>query len=271
MKRNYLFLAAAAAVCISFTSCKKDKVEVWRDDTLTIDFNDPRVLNALIEISAKYGDYPHSDGQSTYVPFKDMNGDGKVSEKEAARVQYLDISGYGIRNFDELKYFTSLEIFYSENNPIEKIDLSGNPSLKEFSCMSNGLTSLDVSKNTELRTIDCKYNEISVLDVNGCDKLEELNCEGNSLQRLVLDGCSSLLKLNCAYNGLTSLDVSDCPELKTLECNDNSLTRLDVSKNKYLESLSCSGNPLEELIIYEFYSLPESFIQTYADIIKYVR
>ena len=44
-----------------------------------------------------------------------------------------------------------------------------------------------------------------------------------------------------------------------------------MSKNKYLESLSCSGNPLEELIIYEFYSLPESFIQTYADIIKYVR
>lgn len=270
MKRNYLFLAAAAAVCISFTSCKKDKVEVWRDDTPTIDFNDPRVLNALLEISDKYGDYPHSDGRS-YTQFKDMNGDGKVSEKEAARVQYLNISGYGIRNFDELKYFTSLEIFYSENNPIEDLDLSGNTALKQFSCMSNELTSLDVSKNTELRTIDCKYNKISVLDINGCEKLEELNCEGNSLQRLVLDRCSALQKLNCAYNGLTSLDVSDCPDLRTLECNDNSLTRLDVSKNKYLESLSCSGNPLEELIIYEFYSLPESFIQTYQDIIKYSR
>lgn len=272
MKRNYLFLAAAAAVCISFTSCKKDKVEVWRDDTPTIDFNDPRVLNALIEISAKYGDYPHSDGQSTYVPFKDMNGDGKVSEMEASRVEYLDLSGYKIRNLDELTYFTSLKVLYCQNNDVSRINVTQNTALTELNCMNNKLTDLDVSKNTSLTTLNCRYNSLTSLNVGGCASLSDMVCEGNSISVLSLDGCSGLTDLNCSDNMITSLDVSGCPDLKTLNCSDNRITRLDVSHNKYLSSLSCSGNPLEKILIYEYFSLPESFVygSEFSDIIEFV-
>jgi Leucine-rich repeat (LRR) protein len=245
MKKT-LILLLLSALCM--VSCKKDKVDVWVDESPIIDFKDPRFMNALMEISDMYGEYPHSDGSRTYKSFKDMNGDGKVSEQEAARVEFLDLNGYKIRNIDELGFFTSLEILYCQNNLLENIDVSKSTRLKELNCMGNRLSGLDISKSSELESLNCSINSLSVLDVSNCKELKTLDCSDNQLTRL---------------------DVSECKELRSLNCSDNQISSLDVSKCKYMESLSISNNPIKSLTIYQYYILPESFIDSYKDIIEY--
>lgn len=266
MKKILIFSLPVLALCLA--SCKKDKVDTWRDDSPIIDFNDTRLLKALIEISDMYGDYPHSDGNRVYRTFKDMNGDGKVSEKEASRVQYLDLSGYKIRNFDEIVYFSSLEILYCQNNELKDIDISKNTGLKDLNCMGNSLTALDVSKNSSLESLSCKLNELTSLDVSGCSRLKSLSCENNKLTRLVISGCGSLEELNCSSNSISTIDVSECTELKELDCSYNEIKTLDLSNNKYLESVTCHENPLDAIILYEYADLPETFLETYRNIIK---
>lgn len=180
MNMKKILIAILPLLAVGFTSCKKDKVDVWRDDSPIIDFKDTRLLKALMEISDRY------DGDRTYTAFKDMNGDGKVSEKEAARVQYLDLSGYNIRDFSEIAFFSSLEILYCYNNDLRDLDISKNTRLKELNCMGNKLTSLDISKNTTLTSLNCKLNGLTSLDVNGCSSLKKLSCENNDLSRLIL-------------------------------------------------------------------------------------
>ena len=269
MKKILLLVAAAAVTAVS---CNKNRVDIWVDNSPIIEFKDPRFQNALIELSSMYGDYTYSDGKKTYIQCKDMNGDGKISEMEASRVEYLDLSGYKIRNLDELTYFTSLKVLYCQNNDVSRINVTQNTALTELNCMNNKLTDLDVSKNTSLTTLNCRYNSLTSLNVGGCASLSDMVCEGNSISVLSLDGCPGLTDLNCSDNMITSLDVSGCPDLKTLNCSDNRITRLDVSHNKYLSSLSCSGNPLEKILIYEYFSLPESFVygSEFSDIIEFV-
>ncbi len=249
MKKIIIFLLPVAALLIS--SCKKDKITVWYDDSPIIEFQDPRFLKALMEISDMYGDYPHADGNSTYTTFKDMNGDGKVSENEAARVQFLDLNGYKIRNLDELKHFQSLEILYCQNNaPISgTINIGKNSMLKEFNCMSNGLSSLDLDKNTALETINCSNNDLGSLDVTPCKELKSLDCSNNKIR---------------------TLNVSECVQLTSLNCSRNLISTLDLGRNKLLENISITDNPIESIIVNVYYSLPESFIDSYSSYISYV-
>ena len=161
MKKILLLVAAAAVTAVS---CNKNRVDIWVDNSPIIEFKDPRFQNALIELSSMYGDYTYSDGKKTYIQFKDMNGDGKVSEMEASRVEYLDLSGYKIRNLDELTYFTSLKVLYCQNNDVSRINVTQNTALTELNCMNNKLTDLDVSKNTSLTTLNCRYNSLTSLN-----------------------------------------------------------------------------------------------------------
>lgn len=257
-------------VALAAVSCKKNRVDIWVDNSNNISFRDERFKKALLEVSSMYGDKPYTGESGTLCTFKDMNGDGEISESEAARTEYLDLSGYNIRNAVELRYFTSLKVLYIQNNQLDDLDISSCTSLQELNCMDNALTSLDVRKNTSIISLKCQYNEINSLDVSDCSRLEYLSCEGNRLRILIMDGCESMLGINCSNNELTALDVSGCPKLLTLNCSENNLTRLDVSKNHSLESLTCNGNPLEKILIYIYYMLPEPFVTSYEDIIEKV-
>ena len=54
MKKILLLVAAAAVTAVS---CNKNRVDIWVDNSPIIEFKDPRVQNALIELSSMYGDY----------------------------------------------------------------------------------------------------------------------------------------------------------------------------------------------------------------------
>ena len=237
MKKILLFALPLLAMC--FASCEKE----WTDDSPIIQFKDPKFLEELLS------EMIDNDGHSV---FADKNADGQISEKEASIIEFLNLEGKGIRNLEEIKYFTALKELYCGGNQFTSPDLSNNTALTSLSCWSNQLTSLDVSNNTALT---------------------ELYCDDNQLTSLDLNKNTALTVLRCYENQLTSLDVSNNTALTMLWCADNQLTSLDVSKNTALTSLSCSGNPLTKLILYKYHMIIDhrmsAITEEYGDIIEY--
>ena len=79
----------------------------------------------------------------------DRNGDGKISESEAALkwLTFIPLYGAGVRNFDEiyfLKNLTEIDLGYNE---LTHLDISKNTKLLSLMCGGNQLTTLDLSKN----------------------------------------------------------------------------------------------------------------------------
>ena len=227
MKKILLLALPLMVMCA--VSCEKE----WTDDSPIIQFKDPKFLKAVL--------------------VADRNGDGQISEKEASVCTFLNLSEAGIRNLEEIKYFTALTTLY---------------------CSSNQLTSLDLSKNTALTELGCTFNQLTSLDLSNNTTLELLSCDNNQLTELDLSNNTTLVLLYCGNNQLTSLDVSNCTALTYLDCRNNQLTSLDLCNNRLIESLSCSNNPLQKLILYKYHILGDYSMgeieSEYGDIIEYV-
>ena len=261
------------------------------DNSPIIQFKDPYFLDALLET------YTVSWNDVDYEVDVDKNNDGQISEKEAASVVVLRLVD-GVRNMDEISYFTSLEYLRCKGS-FESLDLSNCTALTYLECGNNNLTSLDLSNNTALTYLEFGHSGITSLDLSNCTALTYLDCSYNaSLASLDLSNNTALTYLDCSYNNLTSLDVSkntaltylDCRSngneltsldlsnntaLTYLDCSYNNLASLDLSNNTALTYLDCSSNyPLTKVILYKYHVLGETYIrmieEEYGDIIEYV-
>ena len=183
-----ILLLALPLMVMCFASCAKvDNVwvtddygwkESWTDDSPIIQFKDPKFLNALLNVF-------YSDGYYPAIPV-DRNGDGQISEKEAAVTTEISeaLVNAGIRDMSEIKYFTSLTV---------------------LNCAGNQLTSLDLSKNTALTYLDCDNNQLTTLDLRNnfiSDSICYITCSGNPLERIVL---SKRHNISGLYNNLDDI------------------------------------------------------------------
>ena len=164
----------------------------------------------------------------------DLNGDGRISCKEALEVEEMyvttslvtDISG--IEFFENLVRLTWKGSYYYDEPPV--IDLSKNSALQFFTY-----------------TITY-YFEASPKFVFGNNSvLTELTISGTVLETIDVSTLSHLQVLNVSGNKLTSLDVSRNTDLVTLDCSNNQLTSLDVSNHTALNDLNVDKNPLKYL------------------------
>ena len=154
MKKVLLLALPLMVMCA--VSCEKNKEE-WTDDSPIIQFKDPRFLEAILSY----------DDEWEFIDI-DKNGDGQISEKEAAAVMdiALDLSGNDIRYMDEIRYFTALTSLNCYDNQLTSLDVSNNTALTFLNCDDNQLTSLDVSNNTALTFLNCDDNQLTSLDVS---------------------------------------------------------------------------------------------------------
>ena len=209
-----------------------------------ISFTDPvfkeYLLNEVI--------YENHSGRYFATDMKiDANNDGEISIAEAEKVEFIDVSGLGITNLTELRYFSNLKALECLYNELTTLDVSNNTALTKLWCDNNKLTSLDVSKNTALTELCLWENQLTTLDVSKNTALRLLHCDDNQLTSLDVTKNTALTELSCWENQLTTLDVSKNTALRVLCCNRNQLTTLDISKNTALIYLGCTGNQLTSL------------------------
>jgi hypothetical protein len=185
------------------------------------------------------------------MPEWDTNNDGKLSENEAAEVEFIEIIGHQKRvklaSFTGIEYFTGLTMLHCYNNNLTSLDLSKNTALIDLRCSHNRLSSLNISKNIALKQLSVHTNELTSLDVTNNVALTDLYCFQNKLTSLDVSKNKALKFMDCDNNRLTSLDVTKNVILTELYCSRNQLTSLNVSRNSALREFYCYGNQLTSM------------------------
>ena len=199
----------------------------------------------------------------------DKNGDGYISEPEAASVTDLtvemvngDYSNY--TRYYKFDAFTSLRSLTIGGNLLKPqiFDLAGHPTLTSVYVLSDtragclnlqdckALTTVYISRNVKFDTPAVNTKGIIL---SGCTSLTSLTIDGSQdswhygISNLDISGCSSLEELWCEANQIVTLNASGCLSMKILSCSNNSIQTLSISGCTALEILQCSGNNLTSL------------------------
>jgi Leucine-rich repeat (LRR) protein len=175
------------------------------------------------------------------------NGNTEIECTEASATTYMSCNGLSIADLTGLEAFTSLGLFYCENNLLTSIDISANTSLTTLYCKGNQLTSLDISNNTLLTNLRCHENSITSLDVTTAPDLQYLFCYDNQISSLDLSQNVLLEELVVANNNLTSLDIISNTLIEELQIGQNQIASIDLSQNTALLRIFCRNTALTNL------------------------
>ena len=87
-----------------------------------------------------------------YLASFDRDGDGALSETEAAGATFLGCAGRGIADLTGVGFFADLTTLDCSDNLLKALDLSANRKLTALKCGGNALSVLDLTANTALTT-----------------------------------------------------------------------------------------------------------------------
>ena len=203
---------------------------------------------AVIEIDAAH--FPDPAFRACLAEF-DRDGNGSFSTDEIMEITFIHCGGKGIASAAGIEYFAFLEDLNISENPVARLELGGNPELKELRCSGCELTELDVSGNPGLEVLDCSRNKLTALALSGNPKLKTLIFSDNKLEEIDLTGNPELTRLDCTSNELKNLDISGNRKLLSLRCGWNRLTELDVPQDIQLTELYDDHNPFSMRMEFE--------------------
>lgn len=182
----------------------------------------------------------------------------------------------------DVSHCLNLETFYLNGNALDKIDLSTNTKLREFSFSGNivkgvfpifgdnskleyltmvdaGLNSFDASMFPNLQSLEVYTNNLSSLDLSSNTLIRRIRCDNNHIPTLDLSANPLVEEFTCNSNGLSSVNVDGCSNLVFLECKNNNLLSLDISTcAREMYQVKCNNNPnLSEIWL----KIGQSFLQ----------
>ncbi len=133
-----------------------------------------------IVVSIDEESFPDERFREYIKSYADSNYDGKLSNGEISRLDFINVNGKGIGSLQGIEYLTSLEYLYCTNNEICFLDVSSNKKLKRLGCDRNqnrlewGMETLILGDNENLEYLKCDKSNIKNLDISGCPKLIEV-------------------------------------------------------------------------------------------------
>jgi hypothetical protein len=192
MNATFKLILLSLALLALFSRCDKEP-EI--DPDARVEIPDPNFLAALIEAGV------------------DRNGDGEISNGEAAMIFSLDVSDGHITKMTGLEKFVNPDTLRCANNQLTTLDISKNSSLLYLSLCCNPLTTLDISSNTALEALGVEYNYLATLDVSNNKALKSLGRNGNQLNALDISNNTALGTLEDPHIDCY-LDISNMPSLE---------------------------------------------------------
>ena len=212
--------------------------------------------------------------QSLVLEYCDMNGDGAVSDEEAALVTEMSLTWdvamerEPITSIKGIERFVNLVNFECDNNQITELDLSGLAKLEYVDCSYNAIKTVNLSGCKSLKQFYGNMNDIEYINLNDCDGIQLFQAWQNNITTLDMSGMKELVYLDLRINDLREVEFHDCPklvvaaigsndlvslnlsglpELYTLGCYENNIATLDVSVLPKLEMLECYDNNISSL------------------------
>ena len=204
-----------------------------------------------------------------YAVEADDNGDGYLSEKEAAGVTTVRFdSKQNIDSFRGIEYFTDLkdffyraniasagnddEIWSYEDSTASELDLSGMKKLERVRiiCHNSYLRSVDLGDCPKLEYVYIRGREcVDSLNLRGCTGLETLECSSLTVEKLNLSKLKKLETVTLYLHGgkLQKLNLKKCSGLKTLLVISDTVKEVKLKEAKKLENIRLAASSLETL------------------------
>ena len=230
-------------------------------------------------------DFQDANFKAYCIQAFDMNGDGKLTEKEASFVDKIDVETDEITTLagiEQFKYLRELRAVPRHTNEygvgigedwrgsgytfeeyngyntvtivrgkLASVDVSGCPLLTRFDCSGNVLTSVNLSANENLEFVNLNYNnDLANLVLGDKPSLTELSLSATSITSFDFSGLPNLERLSVDRGAsMGTIDLSHNTKLQRLGADYRGLTSIDVSNNPELYELSCGLNGISELNI----------------------
>lgn len=144
-------------------------------------------------------------------------------------LQLLNVHNMGIQSLQGVEMFDSLVVLICSENPLDSVDLSHCPRLKQFSAIETPLKCIDLSHCPQLKLVEVSYTQLQQLDVSHNPLLEEIYCIFSP--------------------GITVIDISHNPHLQVLYIRETRIRQVDISTNKAFRELHALDTPLETIIV----------------------
>ena len=144
-------------------------------------------------------------------------------------LQLLNVHDMGIQSLQGVEMFDSLVVLICSENPLDSVDLSHCPRLKQFSAIETPLKRIDLSQCPQLKLVEVSYTQLQQLDVSHNPLLEEIFCIFSP--------------------GITAIDISHNPHLQVLYIRETRVREVDISANKAFRELHALDTPLETIIV----------------------
>lgn len=179
----------------------------------------------------------------------DTDGDGNLSNHEAAAVKTIDVSGLApsnhIHSLEGIEHFTALESLNCEGHHLTSLDLSSNTGITTLNCKGNRLVSLDITKCTALETLDLSGNSLTDIDLEQNVALKQLIIDGNeTLEALDVSWKTALETLSAQNTGISRLDLRGCSALRRYNIFEPSRRDIAiiVSSQDFLSGIEALSN-----------------------------
>ena len=177
----------------------------------------------------------------------DLDGDGRLSEKEASKVTSINLEYTDIEftSLNGIEYFTNLQTLYASGEYYMYDESVGYEQSQEREQKISG--TVDLTKNTKLRDISLRRHQITELILPETQTVAYLDLCGNLLAKIDVSQYTQLRGLSVWDNQLTNLDVSSNPELQYLYASGNQLAEINISNNRKLVYLELNHNQLTSI------------------------
>ena len=189
----------------------------------------------------------------------DADGDGVISEWEAAKVDTIFLSQRTIKSLETISNFSNLIYLHiGECQEIQELNLSRNQKLKHLSISYLfDLKTIDMAQCERLEDVHIQHcGKLDRLDLcNNAPQLRRLTIKYTNLTGLVLPKSETLESLVILFCGLEAIDVQRCWNVNNIEIRGTQLKSLNCGNLTELQHLSCCDNELVSLSLSGCFSL----------------
>lgn len=160
----------------------------------------------------------------------DLDGDGFISESEAALVTELSVPAermYEVKSAEGVALFRNLGHLsmtgsWEGKSGLQSLDLSGMTRLRDISLMWGGLRSLTLPSGLKaVRILFFDYNFLEEIDFKDLEQADFIQFNYNEVESVDLGRFVRIDQLSCIGNRLKELDLSSVKSMGCLLCREN--------------------------------------------------
>ncbi len=157
-------------------------------------------------------------------------------------VSSIDIfTSADMASLEGLEFFPKLAMLDISHNPVQHLDFSKNPKLRQVWISETSLQSIEFGDDSPISFLSIYDSPLAELDLSKTPEMQSLTVENCNIAALDFGNNPKIRGLFLRGNPLTGIDLTHLENLRSLELRGNQIQTVDLSNNKALERVKLNG------------------------------